>query len=246
MDLPAIIAAELAGLACEYAFYCRRKGEEPVQLQNRELFSAAGIIRLPMLLAWASLERTQRANRDEICELNLEPQVAGGISPLLRTRRLPFADVLLLMGALSDKLCTNVVMQRIGAARLDSIFSGPLGLRDTALSRKTVDKSGPGVGHEAQISARDCVRLYRVRDELAADERRWIEPILRANPAGCLWLRDLPPGPVSIAHVTSAADGVVHSWAYTEQLDLFLLTQKVKDYAAAYQAFGRIGGRLLG
>ena len=72
----------------------------------------------------------------------------AGLSWLLQTRRLPFGDVLLLMIALSDNLCTNLVIRRIGIARLNAIFRGPLGLLDTRIERKLFDydtaSAGPG------------------------------------------------------------------------------------------------------
>ena len=55
-------------------------------------------------------------------------------------RRLPFADVLLLMIALSDNLCTNLVIRRIGIARLNRVFREELGLLNgTRLERKLMD-----------------------------------------------------------------------------------------------------------
>ncbi len=240
------LAHELAGLDCRYAFYCRLDGREAVRLQNCEVFVAASLIKVPMLLAWAYLERQGRANRDEICELDFEPEVQGtGISRLLRGRRLPYHDVLLMMTALSDNLCANLVIRRIGMARLNSIWRGPLGLRDAALNRKFMDLAARQAGRENFISLRDCVQLFRLRDELSPPERAWIEPMLRANPDTCLWARDLPPDSVTIGHKGGTLEGVLHEWAYTDGLELCLLTQNVHDYRTLYGVFGRVGATLL-
>jgi beta-lactamase class A len=245
-DLAATLAGELASLSCKYAFYCRMGGREPIRLGNHETFVSASLIKVPILFAWAYLERQGRANRAEICELDLEPAVQGaGLSWLLHTRRLPYHDVLLLMTALSDNLCANLVIQRIGMARLNTIFRGPLGLHDTALNRKMMDFAARQAGHENYISARDCIQLYRLRDELTADERAWIDPMLRANPDTCLWLRDLVPDSVDMGHKGGTVDAVLHDWAYTDTLDVFLLTQRIHDYAPLFRVFGKIGALLL-
>jgi beta-lactamase class A len=245
-DLAAALAGELAGLSCQYAFYCRPAGREPIRLGNHETFVSASLIKVPILFAWAYLERQGRANRAEMCELDLEQAVQGaGLSWLLHTRRLPFHDVLLLMTALSDNLCANLVIQRIGMARLNTIFRGPLGLRDTALNRKMMDFAARQAGHENYISARDCIQLFHLRDELTPDERAWIDPMLQANPDTCLWLRDLAPDSVVIGHKGGSLDEVLHDWAYTDDLDVCLLTQRVKDYPAVYGVFGKIGALLL-
>ena len=140
IELAAEVRRRLAALRCDYAFYCRPHDCEPVFLKNRDLFFSASLIKVPILFAWAYLEGSGRASRNEICELDLEPQVQGaGLSWLLQTRRLPFGDVLLLMIALSDNLCTNLVIQRIGIERLNAIFRGPLGLPDARLERKLFD-----------------------------------------------------------------------------------------------------------
>ena len=148
-ELAAEVRREISALTCDYAFYCRPAGGQPLLLKNRDLFFSASIIKAPILFAWAYLERNGRAGRDEICELDLEPQVQGaGLSWLLQTRRLPFGDVLLLMITLSDNLCTNLVIRRIGIERLNAIFQGPLGLPDARIERKLFDYdracAGPG------------------------------------------------------------------------------------------------------
>ncbi len=242
----ATIRDELSKLTCDYAFYCRPRGEQPLLLKNRDLFLSASIIKAPILFAWAHLERTGRASRDEMCELDLEPQVQGaGLSWLLRTRRLPFGDVLLLMMAVSDNLCTNLVIQRIGIERLNAIFRGPLGLPDARIERKLFDYAARDRGLDNYISAADCIRLYELRDALTTEERSWIEPALLWNTDLGLWLRSVPRDSVDFYHKTGNITGVLHDWGYTRDRDLFLLTQGVKDEREVYGVLGRLGPRLL-
>lgn len=237
----------LRGLTCDYAFYYRPRGGQPLLLKNCDRFLSASIIKAPILFAWAHLERLGRASRDEMCDLDLEPAVGGaGLSWLLRTRRLPFHDVLLLMIALSDNLCTNLVIRRIGIERLNEIFRGPLGLLDTRVERKLMDYGARAAGKENWISARDCVRLFALRDALTPEEGAWIEPMLLACADLGLWLRNIPRDTVAFYHKTGNIEGVLHDWGYTAEADLFLLTQNVTDELSVYRVLDQLGPHLLG
>lgn len=241
-----LVTEALQDLACDYALYYRPRGGAPLLLQNCEQFLSASIIKVPILFAWAHLERQGRVRRDELCDLDLEPAVGGsGLATLLRTRRLPFHDILLLMIALSDNFCTNLVIQRIGIERLNAIFRGPLGLRDTRVERKLMDYQARAAGKENWISARDCVQLYALRDALAQTERDWIEPMLLACVDLGLWQRNIPRDTVAFYHKTGNIEGVLHDWGYTHTADLFLLTQRVQDERAVYRALDRLGPILL-
>jgi beta-lactamase class A len=242
VSLRTIIAAELARLSCRYAFYYRPHTGDPILLKNCEVFTAASIIKVPILFAWMYLERIGEVDRGEVCDLDAEPQVQGaGLSWLLRTRRLPFADVLLLMIVLSDNLCANLVIRRVGTERLNAIFRGPLGLRDTRLERKLMDLNARAAGCENWISVQDSIRLYRLRDELMPAERGWIEPMLRASMDTNLWLRNVTRDSVPFCHKTGCITGVLNDWGYTEKFDLFLLTQDVADEHQVNALLDRLG-----
>jgi beta-lactamase class A len=245
-ELAAKVREKISALTCDYAFYCRPRDGEPLLIKNRDIFLSASVIKVPILFAWAYLERSGRASRDEICELDLEPQVQGaGLSWLLQARRLPFSDVLLLMIALSDNLCTNLVIRRIGIERLNAIFRGPLGLPDARIERRLFDYDARARGLDNYISAADCIQLYRLRDELTADERAWIEPMLLANADLGLWLRSVERDAVDFYHKTGSIAGVLHDWGYTRGTDLFLLTQNVQDEGEVYELMSRLGPKLL-
>ena len=250
-DLHAQISGTLAGLSCDYAFYFRRRSDcrrshEPIFLRTCDLFPSASIIKIPILYAWAHLERAGEVDRAEMCDLDAEAQVEGaGLSWLLRTRRLPYADVLLLMIALSDNLCTNLVIRRIGIERLGNVFRQQLGLTGTRLERKLMDYEARARGLDNWISAQDCIQLFRVRDSLTAAERAWLDPMLLACVDGGLWLRNVPRDTVSFYHKTGSIEGVLHDWGFTEQADLFLLTRNVRDESEVCRALDVLGPILL-
>jgi beta-lactamase class A len=206
------------------------------------LFPSASLIKVPLLLAWLEMEKAGTANRNDLCSLDREPAVGGaGISELLQGRSLPYADVLLLMMALSDNLCTNLVIRHIGLERANAIFREQLGLLDTRIQRKMMDFEARQSGRENWISARDCIRLYLIIEELATEDRVWVESLLGACQDGTLLMRSLVDGQVRFYHKTGALPGVLHDWGFTRQRRLFLLTEHSSDEPAVLDVFGQAG-----
>lgn len=241
---------QLQNNGCQYAFYYARDGEQPVfhssEASNPEYastqFLSASIIKVPILLAWVHLERTGFVDRGELCNIDDEPQVEGaGFSWLLRARQLPYQDVLLMMIALSDNLCTNLVIRRIGIDRLQKILHEPLGLQDTQIQRKLMDYDARAKGLDNWISARDCIRLYDCIGQLRCDERAWVESMLAVNQDDLLLRRSIQRDTLTFYHKTGSMTGVLHDWGYTDRCRIFLLTQNVTDEPAAYPVFGQLG-----
>jgi beta-lactamase class A len=232
-------------LTCDYALYYRPRGGAAILRHNCERFLSASIIKVPILFAWAHLQRSGAVSLDETCDLSAEPPVQGaGLSWLLRQPALPYHDVLLLMIALSDNLCTNLVIRRAGLDRLNAAFR-ELGLPDAALQRKLFDYEARSRGLENTVSPADCIRLFELRDALTPGERAWIEPMLRWNTDYGLWLRNVPRDTVEFYHKTGNVEGVLHDWGYTPDADLFVLTQKVRDEREIYRALDRLGPALI-
>lgn len=230
----------------QYAFYYQPQQGEPVFEANQDLFHSASIIKVPILLAWVYLERNGAVNREEICDLDAEPQVQGaGFSWLLRARRLPYQDVLLMMIALSDNLCTNLVIRRAGLERLNQVFREQLGLRETTLQRKLMDYEARARGLDNWISAQDCIRLYQNIQELRPDERAWVESMLAANQDDLLLMREIPRDTLVFHHKTGSITGLLHDWGYTDRCRIFLLTQHLTDEPAAFQVFGQLGRLMI-
>ncbi len=233
-------------LPCDYAFYYRPVNQPAVFDANTERFPAASLIKLPILLAWTHLERTGQVNRADVCHLDDDLQVQGaGFSWLLRGRSLLFQDALLLMTALSDNLCTNLVIQHIGLEQLNAIFSAQLGLHGTQLQRKMMDFAARAAGRDNWITASDCVRLFELFHALTPDEKAWVEPMLLANQDGTLLMRDVPRDTLEFYHKTGLLPGALHDWGYTRSADIFLLTNGFEDEVEINQAFGEAGRLLL-
>lgn len=236
----------LDSISCSYACYHRRMGEPAFFQANCNRFPSASVIKVPILLAWTRLERAGVVSRFELCDLNAEPEVQGsGFSWLLQARSLPYHDVLLLMIALSDNLCTNLVIRRAGMERLNRVFQDELGLAGTQLQRKMMDLEARQQGRDNWITPEDCIRMFDLIADLRPEERAWVEPLLLANQDDALLARDLPRDTVSFYHKTGGLPDVMHDWGYTDRHQLFLLTWGCADKPALYPAFGSLGRRML-
>jgi len=237
----------LEAMGVRYAFHYQPAGQETFSRANCERFPSASIIKVPILLAWLLLERAGEIDRGEVCDLDGEPQVQGaGFSWLLRARRLPFQDVLLMMIALSDNLCTNLVIRRIGLERLNRIIQEELDLPGCSLERKLFDYEARARGQDNWISAGDCRRLYQRLAGLPGEQLAWAESILEVNQDDNLLKRGIPHDVLSFFHKTGSNEGVLHDWGYTRACQVFLLTSQVKDDPAVVEVFGELGRLTIG
>ncbi len=233
-------------LGCRYAFYHRPAAGEPFYRANHERFYSASMIKVPILLAWLHLEQAGLVCRDEICDLDAEPQVQGsGFAFQLRGRRLPYADVLLMMIAASDNLCTNLVIGRAGLARLNEVFRDALRLPGAQLQRKLFDYESRAQGLDNWITPGDCLRMYDLIAGLAPAERAWVDSLLLACVDSALLMRSIPRDTLNFYHKTGSITGVLHDWGYTDTDQIFLLTQDVPAEPPVFEVFGALGRLLL-
>ncbi len=236
----------LPHLSCEYAFFAHFKGQTPFYEANADSFSSASLIKIPILIAWAVLDQAGEIDLDEVCELDGEPQVKGaGFAHRMTTRRLTYHDVLLMMIATSDNLCTNLAIQRLGMPRLNEIFTGRLGLSGTVLQRKLMDFAARARGLDNIISAQDCLRLFDLIHALPIRQKTWVETMLLSCQDSSLLMRNLERDSLPFYHKTGSIPGVLHDWGYTRECDIFLLTNNVTDEKETTRVFGRVGEQLL-
>lgn len=244
--VPFLCLETLQNRAVHYACYYRQQGDEAFFEANEEHFPSASLIKVPIVLAWVHLERQGQVSRAELCDLDAETPVQGaGFSWLLRARRLPYQDVLLMMLTLSDNLCTNLIIEKIGMERLNRVFREGLGLKSTVLQRKMMDLDARVAGRDNWISAADAVHLYQLIRALHPEDRVWLEPMLLAQQDTSLLLRDVPRDSLDFYHKTGSLPGVLHDWGYTRERELFLLTSGVEKESAVNAVFGELGKVLI-
>lgn len=239
---PPNILRVLDQLACQYAFYFQENGQTPFFQSNQQRFLSASMIKVPILLAWLHLEQAGVVRRAELCDLDAEPPVQGaGFSWLLRARQIPYQDVLLMMMALSDNLCTNLAIRRAGLDRLNQVFQDVLGLRGTQLQRKLFDYEARARGLDNWITADDCIHMYQLINDLPGSERDWVKSIMAVCQDQALLMRTIPRDTLTFYHKTGSIEGVLHDWGFTDSCQIFLLTQHVPDEPAVFEVFGELG-----
>lgn len=239
---PEEIVESLPGLGGSYAFYFHRVGQPAVLAANAARFSSASLIKIPILLACAALERQGELSLDELCDLDTEAQVKGaGFARRMKTRQLPYHDVLLMMIATSDNLCTNLAIRRVGLERLNRLFREELGLEDTQLQRKLMDLEARDRGLDNWVSPQDCIRLFARVRELPPNQQAWVAPMLLQCQDSALLLRDLPRDSIRFYHKTGSIQGILHDWGFTRECEIFLLTQGFQHEHQAVQLFGQAG-----
>lgn len=233
-------------LGCQYAFYYTKPGCAPIFQANQRRFYSASIIKVPILLAWLYLEHAGEVSREELCDLDAEPQVQGaGFSWLLRGRQIPYQDALLMMIALSDNLCTNLVIRRAGQERLNEVMRDALGLTGMELQRKLFDYDARARGLDNWITAESCIEMYALIDRLPAEDRAWVESMLAVNQDDALLKRCVPRDTLTFYHKTGSITGVLHDWGYTDRCKIFLLTQNVRAEPPVFEVFGRLGTLMI-
>lgn len=245
LPIEPLIDEALKGLSCQYALYYRPRGRPGILRKNCDLFLSASMIKVPILYAWAYLERAGFVSQSEMCDLDAEAQVEGaGFARLYQQRVLPYHDVLLMMIAVSDNLCTNLVMRRIGLTRLNDVFQR-LGMPHARVERRLMDYEARAQGLDNWISADDCIHLFDIRDQLPRDARTWTDEMLECNADLGLWLRNIRRDSVRFLHKTGDMTGALHDWGYTNKADLFLLTQNVSEDTEVFRLLDYLGPILL-
>jgi len=240
------LTRKLESTGFQYAFYYHRRPAEPICIVNCEIFPAASLIKVPILFAWLALENEGLLDRGKLCCLDSLDNVQGaGFSGLFSQRQIPFADALLLMIAISDNQCANLVIQHIGMARLNQIFKINLGLQDTIIQRYMMDFASQRNGMENFISTRDCIQLFKIYRGLSETDRKWVDELLSASQDTSFFLRNIQRDTLTFFHKSANLPGVFHDWGFTKNCQLFLLTQHVEDEDRVNSMFGDIGTLLL-
>jgi beta-lactamase class A len=137
-----------------------------IQINNDSPFSAASLIKVPILL-----EGFRQAEEGEIC-LNetvmvpIEDRVggAGVLSTLSENMSLTVEDLLTLMIIVSDNTATNLMIDRIGAEAINNLCNS-LALKHTKLSRKLMDFQSMEQGYDNLTSASDIITCLRILDQ---------------------------------------------------------------------------------
>jgi beta-lactamase class A len=176
------------------------------------VFAQASAIKLPILVELMRQAETGEQNLDEIVTLAASDIVPGsGVLQDLTPGKvgLSLRDVATLMVTVSDNTATNMVIDRVGMAKVNAEMSR-LGLSSTKLQRKMQDGAAWAEDRENLSTPDEQARLLELLykgEILSAGSREEILRILTIPKPGRI--RTLLPEGTRVAHKTGTLSGVV-------------------------------------
>jgi beta-lactamase class A len=72
-----------------------------------------------------------------------------------------------------------------------------------------------------------------------------VRSMLVVNTDSALLMRSIPRDTVEFFHKTGSMTGVLHDWGFTDDCELFLLTQNVTNEPVVFEVFGALGSQCL-
>lgn len=176
------------------------------------VFAQASAIKLPILVELMRQVEAGDQSLDEVVTLAASDIVPGsGVLQQLTPGKvsLSLRDVATLMVTVSDNAATNMVIDRVGVAKVNAEMAR-LGLSSTKLQRKMQDRTAWEEDRENLSTPDEQARLLELLykgEILSAKSREEIDRILAIPKPG--QLRTLLPEGTKVAHKTGTLPGVV-------------------------------------
>lgn len=225
---------------------------ESFMLGPQERFSAASLIKVPIMLAAflkaqeGQLDLTQRI-------LVPESEKVGGsgvISLLSPGMSFHLIDLITLMIIVSDNTATNMCIDAVGLPEINT-FLAKVGCLDTILGRRLMDYEARRSGKDNFITARDMIAVYKELWQgsiLNASFRQKALDILYHQQFRDKLPRRLPEtdgGHIRIAHKTGELQGIEHDAGILvidgKPAFIAALTRDLVDLADGRAAIGEVG-----
>lgn len=195
-------------------FYYCPLGGEPVMFQADEPLIAASVIKLPVMAE--AFRRIQTGELDPAEEIEIRPEdkmpSCGALTYMHDGLRATVMDLITLMIILSDNTATNLLIDRLGMARINQTME-EMGIPGVCLRRKLFDAEKSRQGVENTVTARGIgLLLERIaQGELlgGASDRKMMEILgnQRLNGKLPFFLHSMN---VPVAHKTGEDDGITH------------------------------------
>ncbi|HEY7698009.1 MAG TPA: serine hydrolase, partial [Vicinamibacteria bacterium] len=176
------------------------------------VFTQASAIKLPVLVELMRQVEAGEQNLEEVVTLSASDIVPGsGVLQHLTPAKvsLTLRDVATLMVTVSDNTATNIVIDRVGMAKVNAEMAR-LGLSSTKLQRKMQDRTAWEENRENLSTPDEQARLLELLykgEILSPGSREEIDRILTIPKPG--QLRTLLPEGTKVAHKTGTLSGVV-------------------------------------
>ena len=185
---------------------------ERISVHGNVVFTQASAIKLPVLVELMRQVEAGEQNLDQVVTLAASDIVPGsGVLQQLTPGKvsLSLRDVATLMVTVSDNTATNMIIDRVGMAKVGAEMAR-LGLSATKLQRKMQDRTAWEENRENLSTPDEQARLLELLykgEILSAKSREEIDRILTIPKPG--QLRKLLPEGTKVAHKTGTLSGVV-------------------------------------
>ncbi len=182
-----------------------------VSVNGKMVFTQASAIKLPILVElMRQVEAGEQRLDDEITLAASDIVPGSGVLQQLTPGKvkLSLRDVAILMVTVSDNTATNMIIDRVGMAKVNAEMAR-LGLSSTKLQRKMQDATARKENRENLSTPEEQARLLQLLykgEILSAKSREEIDRILSIPKPGRI--RTLLPAGTKVAHKTGTLSGV--------------------------------------
>jgi len=219
--------------------------ETPVSVRGEEPFPAASLIKVPILIYLLREKDRGNLKLDETILLESKDKVGGSGILFELHDRIPFTlhDLAVLMIVVSDNTATNLLMDRLGADKIQTMIDS-LGLSKTLLLRKMmIAGNAPPANYTSPL---DMFALHKklVLGELLSRESTDLAIGILSRQQYNEKIPLLLPKEVKVAHKTGEISGVRDDCgivlAGNRPYILCLLTKEVTDEVKTDQILARL------
>ena len=206
---------KIRGASGHVAFYYRPLDGGCAQMYNEMMpVVAASVIKIPIMVEAFRQFESGELNPLETYRIKPEDKMpsCGALNRMHDGLEVTLRDLVELMIVLSDNSATNILIDRLGIARVNATLEAE-GLKVTRLRRKLFDKAGMEAGLSNHVCAREIglllERMYNgtlVSPEASAQ----MLEILRNQKLNGKMPFFLKPRGIACAHKTGEDDGITH------------------------------------
>ena len=206
---------KIRGASGHVAFYYRPLDGGCAQMYNEMMpVVAASVIKIPIMVEAFRQFESGELNPLETYRIKPEDKMpsCGALNRMHDGLEVTLRDLVELMIVLSDNSATNILIDRLGIARVNATLEAE-GLKVTRLRRKLFDKAGMEAGLSNHVCAREIglllERMYAgtlVSPQASAE----MLEILRNQKLNGKMPFFLKPRGIACAHKTGEDDGITH------------------------------------
>lgn len=183
------------------------------QYNPDELFIAASVIKLPILIAVFQEIEGRNLRRDDSLRLSHSDKVpgCGALNQMHSGLEVTIMDLCKLMITLSDNTATNMLIRTLGIEKINTVIKS-FGMSKTKLNRLLFDSEAQKRGLENYFTPAEIGALLEqiyTRNVISSAVSQEIEVILKEQKLNSKIPHLLPRG-VAIAHKTGENSGITH------------------------------------